>query len=568
MIFKRIYIFDGQAVDLTIERDDANLTLNITKSVDGSDNVCVSDLGRGEVHRSTLNFSCLQAKKAIERILSADGFAEQRFHAGATITRTIPDSPPLIRRFSNQPSNVDSYSEARQSSVALARPLFLPTPSLELLYPFQKTGVDWLLDHPRGLLADDMGLGKTIQTISAMRQLFNNGDISNALVVCPTSLTNNWERELMEWAPELSFARLAPSANIKNEVWKSIYGRVHVIITNYEHLRDIPEVIESNPVDLLICDESHRIRNFRSQVAIGIRGLQTKFLWALSGTPLERDKEDLIALLVLLAPTTYSIADRNMAEPSLRAQLQHYMLRRLKSDVLSELPEVIDKTEEVELLPLQREAYNRAIKESRRGNPLQLITRLRQICDYEEESEESSKIDRTLEIINEVRMMGEKAIIFSYLLKPIEIIAQKLQQSLPDGSRTFEVLTGDMQIRERDAAVARFKNDPGKTTLLCSSRIGGEGLNLTEANHVIFLNEWWNPAANAQARDRVHRIGQEKGVRVYRFRCAWTIEQALSDILDTKEAATKTLVDVFAMDSTAQLDQFDLEQLIDSLNEV
>ena len=178
------------------------------------------------------------------------------------------------------------------------------------------------------------------------------------------------------------------------------------------------------------------------------------------------------------------------------------------------------------------------------GEALHRLTILRSICDVEPESGASAKLDRILEILQVVQDAGEKAVVFSYLLRPLEVLLARMAQERPPlGAVT---LTGKLEVAERTRVIQRFKSDDNVVALLCSSRVGGEGLTLTEANHVIFINEWWNPSANAQARDRVVRMGQERVVHVHRFRCKETIEEVLDQILARKSETFANIVDALA----------------------
>ena len=188
---------------------------------------------------------------------------------------------------------------------------------------------------------------------------------------------------------------------------------------------------------------------------------------------------------------------------------------------------------------------------------LQRLTILRSICNAELASGASAKIDRILEILQAVQDAGEKAVVFSYILRPLEILLNRMSQEQPPlGAVT---LTGKLTTAERTRAIQRFKSDDAVVALLCSSRVGGEGLTLTEANHVLFINEWWNPSANAQARDRVVRLGQERIVHVHRFRCKDTVEEVLDRILDWKSETFANIVDALAADvNQADLDSRNL----------
>ena len=275
--------------------------------------------------------------------------------------------------------------------------------------------------------------------------------------------------------------------------------------------------------------------------------MNAKRIWALTGTPIERHEEDLATLLSLLEPTRFSVKSVAIESSGLRADARPYMLRRLKKDVLGELPDVIDTKEFLELTPQQQRAYSLARSQplSRdEGAVLHRLTLMRSICDVEPQSGASSKLDRIVEILQAVHEAGEKAVVFSYLLEPLNVLASRLAKKYPN-LRTV-TLKGELSIDERGRVLREFKSDKSTVALLCSSRVGGEGLTLTEANHVFFVNEWWNPSANTQARDRVVRLGQERIVHVHRYRCKETIEETLDHILKRKSEIFANVVDALA----------------------
>ena len=437
----------------------------------------------------------------------------------------------------------------RPSVEELIAPLIFDPDPRTPLRPFQEFGVRWLTEHRIGILADDMGLGKTAQALRALETLIEEGAVSNALVVCPKSLLANWESECERWVPRLTVVRSAPSKEDSDKVWSSILGRVHIIITSYEQLRPLPSPLASEPVELVIADESHRLRRTQAKLVQSFRRMSAERMWALTGTPIERHPVDLATLLSLLEPNRFS-AKTDAIDTGLRARAQPYMLRRLKADVLRELPEVIETTEPIELTPRQQRAYSKARSQAlpkEVGEVLQRLTILRSICDAEPASGASAKLDRILEILQAVQYAGEKAVVFSYTLRPLELLLDLMTQERPAlGAVT---LTGRLTTAERTRAIQRFKSDDDVVALLCSSRVGGEGLTLTEANHVLFINEWWNPSANAQARDRVVRLGQERVVHVHRFRCQGTIEEVLDQILTRKSETFANIVDALASGS-------------------
>ena len=474
-------------------------------------------------------------------------------------TARLDVKPPGLRPVSRL-HTTDEALALRPSVEELIAPLVFDSDGRAPLRPFQELGVQWLMEHRIGILADDMGLGKTAQALRALERLVDEAVIRSALVVCPKSLMANWESECARWVPRLTVVRSVPTGEESDRVWSAVLGRAHIIVTSYEQLRPLPSPLMSGHVQLVIADEAHRLRRAQAKLVREFRLMSAERMWALTGTPIERHPVDLATLLSLLEPTRFS-AKASKIDMGLRALAQPYLLRRLKTDVLRELPEVIDTTETIELTPRQQRAYYKARfqplpKEA--GEVLQRLTILRSICDAEPASGASAKIDRILEILQAVRDAGEKAVVFSYTLRPLEILLNRMTQERPPlGAVT---LTGKLTTAERTRAIQRFKSDDGVVALLCSSRVGGEGLTLTEANHVVFLNEWWNPSANAQARDRVVRFGQERVVHVHRFRCQGTIEEVLDQILTRKSEAFVNIVDALA--SRAQLSEAESAELL------
>lgn len=476
---------------------------------------------------------------AVRQVLSLDDASLGDLRRGLRVVKVVPSSAAEPLGTLSSDASKEDYWSARQTIGQLIRPMLLPEPQTPGLMGYQKEGVRWLLDHPVGILADDMGLGKTVQTISAMRTLFASGEVTQAIVLCPRSLLANWESELARWAPELTRVRVVPSANIRDAAWSALRHRVHVLITNYEQMRQVPDILRESPIDLLIADEAHRLRNADALATKGLRRVTATRFWALTGTPIERDPSDLATLLSLLVPTEFAESDSSAPSNLLRARARSFLLRRRKDDVLAELPDVVDSEEVLDLSAAQRDSYRAAVKEARTtggASLLAVINRCRLICDYDPETMESAKADRICELLEDIRLAGEKAVVFSHLLRPLEILRERLGTSAVS-------LVGDMTNADREKAVAEFRTRADVVVLLGSSKVASEGLTLTEANHVIFFNEWWNPSSNAQARDRVVRIGQTKGVRVYRFRMRNTIEETLDRILARKSAVFEDVIE-------------------------
>ena len=528
---------------------------------DGFRQLEIAPLGEDIPHRlSSSGLEALRLRRAADIALEYDATLSRLVENGGAVRLNV--KPPR-QRIARRLQTVDDVIASRPSVEELVAPLIFDPSGQNPLRPFQDFGVQWLSEHRTGILADDMGLGKTAQALRALEMLIDSGTIRGALVVCPKSLLANWEAECERWVPRLTVVRSVPIREEANEVWSAILGRSHIIITSYEQLRPLPSPLASESIELVIADEAHRLRRSQAKLVKSFRLMNADRMWALTGTPIERHPVDLATLLSLLEPTRFS-AKSDAIDAGLRALAQPYMLRRLKSDVLRELPEVIDTTETIELTPRQRRAYTTVRSQPlprEAGEALHRLTILRSICDVESEGGASAKLDRIVEILQVVQDAGEKAVVFSYLLRPLEMLLARMAQERPPLGA--ETLTGKLEVAERTHVVQRFKSDDSVVALLCSSRVGGEGLTLTEANHVIFINEWWNPSANAQARDRVVRLGQERVVHVHRFRCKETIEEVLDQILARKSESFANIVDALA--TGAQLNVAESNEVLNEI---
>lgn len=413
--------------------------------------------------------------------------------------------------------------------------------------------------------------GKTLQAISALRVLVQRAEVFGAAILCPKSLVTVWEDELAKWAPELLVAVLDSDMPAPQQLRQ--LASHHVVILNYEMLRQDDSVIHGRTIDVLIADEAHRLRNLESAVSSGLRRVRATRRWVISGTPLERDKRDLASVLSIIDTERFSPSDEQEESGILRMRAEPYTLRRTREAVLPDLPDVHYHHEQIALLPEQQSAYD-AVRGTARGSdgeiisPLEIVTRLRMICDYELATEKSSKVERILQHLRTIADNAEKAVVFSHFLHPLRLVAKNLERAGLAGG--YLILEGSSASRERSEIVSRFRSDPAISFLLASSRVGSEGLTLTEANHVLFVNQWWNPAANSQARDRVVRIGQKKDVHVYTFTCIGTIEENLEKILSRKENLFQEIVGKLAHDGriSPEIDEeLAAELLADTLRE-
>ena len=467
---------------------------------------------------------------ATKRLVELDAIVAERLRKGQIVNVNGTFSPVQI--------------DGPHTAAEQVAPLLLPSEIESCLYPYQNEGVAWLLQNQRALLGDDMGLGKTAQALLATRQLIRNGEVSWALVIAPRTLVTNWVSEIKRWAPELTVASAHPTANQKEACWRKLVRRAHFLVTNYEQIREPSKSLYQYPPDLIIADEAHRIRKSDSQATKGVRSLNSKRFWALTGTPIERDSEDLTVLMSILDPHRFAPDDKSMHCASLRARVKPYILRRHKKDVLNDLPSVIEDNEILELTSSQREIYQNSITLHNgaldKNNFLLLFNRLRSICDVDQRNGSSSKLDRIIQLIPDIVNLKEKVIVFSYMLEPIRWLEKRLQKDLPNIG--YALMTGKNTADERTKLLQEFKNSKKCNVLIASTRIASEGLTLTEANHVFFINRWWNPSSNNQARDRVVRIGQSRAVHIKSFTCQGTVEERLDKLLDNKKMTFEELI--------------------------
>ena len=423
-------------------------------------------------------------------------------------------------------------------------PLLLPPGVKDDLYPFQREGVAWLLRNRKAILADDMGLGKTIQVIAAIRRLYRYGRIESCLVIAPRTLLANWLAEADKWAPDLIVRRLKYTRRtFTPSHWRSAVAGAHVLLASYEDLRDLWDDLDGQPPDLMVADEAHRLRKAESRAHQGMRRIAAPRMWGLTGTPVERDAQDLACLLSLLDPRRFAIDDHRHGIDALRSRVRPYLLRRTKEAVLPEIPEAAEHIETVSLHPAQRDAYNTALSSVGRRSEegyLALFNRLRSICDIDPETGESAKLDRAVELVESAMAAGCKTVVFSYMLDPLRRLEERL---LATQGNIAAMLTGEQTLDQRKRAAERFKTGTDCWVLLASSRVASEGLTLTEANRVVFINRWWNPSTNSQAVDRVVRIGQRKPVTVHYLTCTNTVEDRLQPLLDRKEMTFDQLVE-------------------------
>ncbi len=439
------------------------------------------------------------------------------------------------------------------------------------LMPFQQDGVRALLENERLLLADDMGLGKTLQAIAAARILRAQRKMKSCLVVAPASLLDQWRRELGKWAPDLSAIIVRGSAADRSWQWAS---ERDVTLVSYDTLRSDFGGSALAPVrrrtwDIVVADEAQRVKN-RNDTSDALKGLQRTRSWALTGTPIENHEEELASILEFVDHDATEDPKRYWPGEALRARHRELQLRRRKNDVLDDLPPKQITLTPIELHPSQRRSYEKAEQdgivylkslgsEVTVQHVFALLTRLKQICNADPRTGESSKLDDIRDRMEQLTAQGHKALVFSQYIDESSGVAAAVRHL-----RAFSPLSisGNMSPSDRQATIDRFKVSEDHKVLVLSLRAGGLGLNLQEASYVFHLDRWWNPAVERQAEDRSHRIGQTVKVNVIKYSCIATIEERIDKVLEHKQGLFDQLIDDVSLDLSAQLNRDELFGLI------
>ncbi len=439
----------------------------------------------------------------------------------------------------------ESLLTYRHSLSSLLKPFILKRSLLSnnKIKNYQIDGVKWLLEKPCRILADDMGLGKTFQAITAASKKIIEGGSGTVLIICPSSLVFNWCREIEKWLPDFKTSAFINTGKKKEEIWNKLFGYNHFVITNYEQLRNFPKSFSETSFDLIIADEAHKLRKGSSKLYNSLSNIKYKSFWALTGTPIENNQRDACHIMKLVDPSRNLSSDLELSNVSLRSQLRSYSLRRLKSSVLKDLKSFQEKTYEVELSSNQKDRYKKILDKNKASklDHLSTYNKLREICDLDIETMQSSKINFILDLLEKIKLSKEKVVIFSFWLNPLFALKEEINKVF--GFDASVLYTGELEKEEREDEIMKFKNNKETFVFLCSGKIGGEGINLTEANHAIFFNRWWNPSNNSQARDRIIRIGQNKNAFIYNLITTNTIEEKLTKILKDKNEISKDIIE-------------------------
>ncbi len=411
-------------------------------------------------------------------------------------------------------------------------------------FPYQFEGVAFLYPRVAAVLADEMGLGKTMQAITTVRLLLRAGQIRSVLLlICPKPLVTNWQREFTLWAPELPVTVI--EGDQAKRQWQWGLPDAPVKIANYELLvRDRSIVADAAlRFDLVVLDESQRIKNRHGTTSEVVRSIARGRSWALTGTPVENSPDDLVGIFEFVAPGHIS---SDMKPRAMGRAVGDYVLRRTKDRVLADLPPKLFRDADLQLTPEQRQTYQLAEEEgvvrlTEMGGKatihhvFELIIRLKQICNFDPPTGESSKLERLSADLDEVAASGQKAIVFSQWVETLSTLAQNLRRF---GPLEYH---GQIPSKKRDDVIRQFRDDRRRHVLLISYGAGGVGLNLQFAGYVFLFDRWWNPAVEDQAINRAHRIGAAGPVTVSRFLMLDTIEQRIQQILEEKRELFDTI---------------------------
>ncbi|MDE3046103.1 MAG: SNF2 helicase associated domain-containing protein [Verrucomicrobiota bacterium] len=442
------------------------------------------------------------------------------------------------------------------------------------LRPYQKEGVHWLerlrLMYLNGILADDMGLGKTVQAIAAITQNQLKNKDSHSLIVCPTSLLYNWKEELNKFNPKLKAMVVDGIPNQRKKLLQKL-NEYDVVITSYTLLQKDIEIYSQNPFSYAILDEAQHIKNRGTRNAKSVKMIQAAHRLILTGTPIENSLDELWSLMDFLMPGFLSTYDRFLEKyirvqgqqhvqniEYLRKKVSPFILRRMKSDVLHDLPPVAEIVYHCQLSDVQMELY-RSYAASARDELVKLVerdgfdkvqihvlatlTRLKQICCHpaifakeKAESGDSAKYEMLLELLQTLVESNHKTVIFSQYTRMLQIMREDFEQR----GISFSYLDGST--KNRLDIVKEFNENKEIPVFLVSLKAGGTGLNLVGADTVIHYDMWWNPAVENQATDRVHRIGQKQSVSSYKLITLNTIEEKIVEMQRRKKGLVKKVV--------------------------
>ena len=435
---------------------------------------------------------------------------------------------------------------------------------------------DFEVEEHHNFVANNIICHNTVQFIAFLLHLKEESALEKpTLLVCPTSVLGNWEREVKKFAPELKVLQHHGDKRPKGKAFQTAVKNKNIVITSYSLVHRDLSSLQDVSWQIIALDEAQNVKNADAKQSQAVRKLEPDFRIALTGTPVENRLQELWSIMDFLNPGylgNKQFFQRRFAMPiekygdtsslsQLRSLVQPFILRRLKTDrdIIQDLPEKQEMTVFCGLTPEQAKLYQQVVEDSlaeiddaeglqRRGMILSLLVKLKQICNHPAqylkkkklEQYDSAKLQRLEEMLEEAISNGDRALIFTQFAEWGKLLKPHLEQKL---SRETLFLYGSTTKKQREQMIDRFQHDPqAPPVMILSLKAGGVGLNLTRANHVFHFDRWWNPAVENQATDRVFRIGQTKNVQVHKFVCTGTLEEKIHDMIESKKQLAEQVV--------------------------
>lgn len=478
--------------------------------------------------------------------------------------------------------------------------ILLDKKELNVLRDYQQIGVKWLYNIYKtgfgGILADEMGLGKSVQLIYLCKLIIKENKNAKILIVAPTSLVYNWQKEFDKFGSELKYKVFAENKTQRLNELDNI-DNVNIMITSYGLIRNDLEKYEQISFELIAIDEAQNIKNPNTGIAKAVKSLNAKVKFALTGTPIENNLIELWSIFDFIMPgylanrdkfqTLYNVKQLDKENSNLNrlnTQIKYFILRRKKKDVVKDLPDKLENNIYIDLGKTQKKVYMAEVQKTKeeldeliklegwtkaRFKILQLLTKLRQICIdpsiiFDNYKGESAKIEELLKIVEETKANGHKMLIFTTYKKVLDLIIPKLNNI---GISSYYI-DGSVSSKKRMELVEKFNHDDTDVFII-TLKAGGTGLNLTSATVVIHLDLWWNPQVENQATDRAHRIGQKNTVEVIRLITNGTIEERILELQNKKRKLAELLIDNENSDENnfSKLTEDDIKMLLSMDNE-
>lgn len=510
-------------------------------------------------------------KSDVLELLKTVGVTEEDLHSGKKALPKIE----LLRLEATAGIIKDESIKEYLDSVRNIAPAF-PEDLNGTLREYQKDAIAWFTQLSAlgmgGILADDMGLGKTLQTIAYIHGIKPE---KPTLIIAPATLVYNWQNEIERFTPDAKYLIISGTKEIRDELLKKV-NDYEFVLTSYPLLRR--DINKYRDIDFSYCiiDEAQYIKNRKTMNAVSVKKIRADHRFALTGTPVENSIMELWSIFDFIMPGYLKsarkfseefalISDSNEVAQTLRNIIRPFVLRRMKKDVLDELPEKIEITMLSELSREQKALYKTYAEEAKiaaegllsgrdRMTVLTYLLRLRQICGHpalfaDGTEGRSGKLEQLMKIIEDARAGGHRILVFSQFRTMLDIIGEELRKAEIE----FFSITGSVPLDERVSICERFNNGEGEVVLV-SLKAGGTGINLIGADTVIHYDPWWNPAVTDQATDRAHRIGQKRAVSVIKLAAQGTIEEKIlklqnekrrlsDDIIKTNSKTLKNLTD-------------------------